>query len=292
MPVIDVTLASALVEEQFPEWAALSVRPVVPGGWDNRTFRLGADMLLRLPSREAYAAQVEKEQRWLPRLARCLPLPIPVPLAVGAPGCGYPWPWSVYRWLPGAPVRAGAWRDAAAFGHALGEFLVALRSCDATDGPPPGAHNFFRGASPAVYDRETREALRAAEGRIDTRPLGQIWEAALAAEGAQAAVWAHGDVAQDNLLLVDGALSAVIDFGCMAVGDPACDTVIAWTLLPNEGRRAFRAALDVDGGTWARGRGWAVWKALITFVGGDADQARAAERTLAAVVADWQAEGG
>ncbi len=261
---IDVALARALVAEQFPRWAHLDVRPVVPGGVDHRTFRLGADLSVRLPSGPGYAPQVEREQHWLPRLAPQLPLPVPRPVGHGEPGRGYPFRWSVYRWLPGETVARQPVADPA-FATDLAGFLRALAAVDATGGPPPGPHNGFRGGHPEVYDAETRRTVAALGDRIDAPAVLAVWDAALATRRSGPPVWFHGDVAAGNLLVRDRRLAAVLDFGCMGVGDPACDLVIAWTLLDGPARAAFRAGLDVDDGTWARGRGWALWKALLTM---------------------------
>jgi aminoglycoside phosphotransferase (APT) family kinase protein len=254
-----------LVAAQFPQWANLPIAEVEPNGWDNRTFRLGQEMSVRLPSAAGYAAQVAKEHRWLPRLAPHLPLPIPVPLAMGMPGPGYPWPWSVYRWLDGETATLERIGDQRQFAADLAQFLVALQQIDPTGGPPPGAHNFFRGAPPAVYNDETRRIITKLNGEIDGGIATEAWEAALAASWQGSPVWVHGDVAPGNLLIGGGRLAAVIDFGSSAVGDPACDLTVAWTLLSGESREVFRSALPLDPGTWARARGWALWKALITF---------------------------
>jgi len=264
---IDAGLVRRLVASQFPQWDHLPIEPVEPGGWDNRTFRLGEHMAVRLPSAEAYCLQVQKEQRWLPRLAPLLPLPIPVPLAMGMPADFYPWHWSVYRWLEGEIAMVERIADLGQFATTLARFLIALQRIDATGGPPPGPHNFFRGGPLAVYDGETRHAMAALAGRIDTDTAAAVWEAALAATWCRPSVWLHGDVGAGNLLVEKGRLSAVIDFGCSAVGDPACDLSIAWTLLEGESREAFHAALPVDDATWARGRGWTLWKALIVLAG-------------------------
>lgn len=227
----EITPVACLLGSQFPQWADLPVSTVELAGWDNTTFRLGDDMLVRLPSADAYAAQVDKEHRWLPVLADHLPLAIPRPLARRGPGCGYPRPWSIYRWLEGEPATIERMGDLKEFALALAEFLAALYSIDATGGPPAGQHSFFRGGPLSTYDTETRAAIGELADQIDTEAATQVWEAALAATWPGPPVWVHGDVAPSNLLVVDGRLSAVIDFGCSAVGDPACDTVIAWTFL-------------------------------------------------------------
>jgi aminoglycoside phosphotransferase (APT) family kinase protein len=263
---ITVALVRRLIAEQFPQWADLPIRPVAFAGWDNCTFHLGADMSVRLPSAQGYVAQVEKEHCWLPRLAPLLPLPIPVPLAQGVPGAGYPWRWSVYRWLDGQPATVAPIADLPAFATALADFLTILEGIDATGGPAAGPHNFYRGGPLTVYDADTRRAIGALEGRIDTAAATAVWEAALQATWHGPPVWVHGDVASGNLLVQDGRLSAVIDFGSSGVGDPACDLTIAWTLLSGESREAFRAGMPMDSATWARARGWALWKAMITLV--------------------------
>jgi aminoglycoside phosphotransferase (APT) family kinase protein len=280
-----------LVAAQFPHWAHLPVRPVEFDGWDNRTFRLGEDMAVRLPSAEAYAPQVKKQHRWLPRLAPLLPLPIPVPLALGVPTEGYPWHWSVYRWLPGETAGLDRIADLRRFATDLAQFLSALQRVDPSGGPPPGQHNFFRGAHLAVYDAETRRAVAALDGEIDSGAAIAVWEAALHSAWRGASVWLHGDVAASNLLVTEGRLSAVIDFGCSAVGDPACDLAIAWTLFSGESRDAFRLALLLDAATWARGRGWALWKALITLaehIHTNPIEAGRARRVIGEVLADHQ----
>lgn len=279
---IDADLVARLVAAQFPQWADLPVVPVPLSGWDNRTFRLGDGLSVRLPSAEAYAAQVAKEQRWLPRLAGGLPLPVPSPVGAGVPGEGYPWPWSVYRWLPGEPAETAPVADETAFAQCLGGFLTALGHVDATDGPAAGVHNFHRGGDLRVYDAETRAALRALDGRVDTSRALEVWESALTSRWEAPPVWVHGDVSAANLLVEDGRLSAVIDFGSSGVGDPASDTVIAWTFLEGPARDALRAAWSLDEDTWARGRGWALWKGLITLAGdpGHAGAARTVKRVL------------
>jgi aminoglycoside phosphotransferase (APT) family kinase protein len=262
---INVSLVRRLIATQFPQWADLPVEPVEAGGWDNKTFHLGAHMTVRLPSAARYAPQVEKEHRWLPKLAPLLPLPIPVPLAMGVPADGYPWHWSVYRWLEGEVATAGRIADLSEFATTLADFLTALYRIGPSGGPPPGQHNFFRGGPLAVYDAETRQALATLDGRIDTDAALAAWEAALASSWHGAPVWFHGDVAAGNLLVERGCLSAVIDFGTSGVGDPSCDLAIAWTLFEGESREAFRGVLGTDDASWARGRGWGLWKALITL---------------------------
>jgi aminoglycoside phosphotransferase (APT) family kinase protein len=286
---IDVSLVRRLVAAQFPQWAELPVRPIEFGGWDNRTFHLGDRMTARLPSAAAYALQVEKEHRWLPKLAPLLPLAIPAPLAMGVPTDFYPWRWSVYRWIDGETAATAQIADLCQFAATLADFLVALLKVDADGGPEPGRHNFFRGGSLTVYDGETRQALKTLDGQIDTGMAAEVWEAALASSWPGPPVWVHGDVSSGNLLVEEGRLSAVIDFGSSAVGDPACDLYIAWTFFDEKSRDTFRAALPLDGATWARGRGWTLWKAMITLaehMDANPDKAGIARRVINEVLAD------
>ena len=266
-PVIDVALVRRLVTAQFPQWAQLPVRSVASGGSDNRIFHLGAHMLVRLPSAADYSPQVEKEHQWLPRLAPLLPLPIPIPLAIGEPANGYSWRWSVYRWLEGDTAARERIGDLSIFATSLAQFLIALQHIDPTDGPAPGPHNFYRGGSLSTYDAETRQAIAVLDGKIDADSATAVWEAGLTTAWERSPVWIHGDVSAGNLLTHAGRLSAVIDFGMLGVGDPACDLSIAWTLFDGDSREAFRAMLPLDPGTWARGRAWTLWKALIVAAG-------------------------
>jgi aminoglycoside phosphotransferase (APT) family kinase protein len=187
--VIDAALVRRLVAAQFPQWARLPVLPVEPGGWGHRSFRLGEQLLVRLPSAQSYAAQVDKEQRFLPVLAPQLPLQIPAPIAQGQPALGYPCKWSVYHWIEGDTVT----RDNVASLHALAldlaQFLQSLQSIDAAGGPAPGEHNFFRGAGLSVYDAQVREALQRLEGQIDATAAAEVWQAALASTWQRAPVW-------------------------------------------------------------------------------------------------------
>jgi aminoglycoside phosphotransferase (APT) family kinase protein len=263
--LVDVDLVRRLIARQFPRWADLPVRPVRISGWDNQTFRLGDRMSVRLPTAAEYALAVDKEHRWLPTLAAGVPLPIPVPLAKGLPDDEFTFPWSVYEWIDGEPAGPGTIGDLTEFADRLAAFLVSLRHVDSTRGPEPGQHNWFRGGPLQVYDSETRSAIEALAPQVPRAAVTEIWQAALSTSWDGRPVWFHGDVARTNLLVRDGKLAAVIDFGTCGVGDPACDLVIAWTLFSGASREAFRARIDVDSGTWARGRAWALWKALITY---------------------------
>lgn len=263
---VDVALVKRLVERQFPQWAHLPVEPVEDDGWDNWTFRLGDRLKVRLPSDHGYAEQAEKEARWLPLLAPQLPAIVPVPLALGAPDAGYPWQWSVYEWLDGEPARRSNVTDRMRFARDIAGFLGALYRIEAQDGPPPGTHNFLRGAPiMSAYGEDARRWVDALEGVIDRRGAHAVLDAAEAAVWRSPPCWVHGDIAIGNLLVRDGRLAAVIDFGCIAVGDPACDLVITWLFLDGASREAFRESITADAGLWARARGWALWKAALVL---------------------------
>jgi aminoglycoside phosphotransferase (APT) family kinase protein len=210
---------------------------------------------------------VRKEQEWLPRLAPTLPLPIPVPLALGAPCTEYAWPWSIYAWLPGEPADLAHLPDKRRFASTLGRFLNALQEVDSSGGPSPGLHNFHRGGPLHVYDAQTRHAIALLSSRIDAAAALKVWDAALAAPFQGPPVWLHGDISLANLLVQDGALTAVIDWGCSAVGDPSCDLAIAWSSWGPQASHAFHSARSVDAATWQRARGWALWKALVVTAG-------------------------
>jgi aminoglycoside phosphotransferase (APT) family kinase protein len=262
----DASLVKRLLAEQFPQWKNLPVEPVRSAGTDNALYRLGDDMVVRLPRIHWATGQADKEAEWLPKLGPLLPLAIPVPLAKGMPGEGYHWRWSVCRWLDGENAtmeRIASPRQAATD---LARFIAALQRIDPTGGPLPGAHNSSRGVPLAARDEATRSAIERLDGIFDVDAASAAWEAdskVPAWDGTP--VWIHGDLQSGNLLTRQGRLSAVIDFGCLGVGDPACDLAVAWNFFSGDAREAFRAALPVDEAAWARGRGWALSVGLIAF---------------------------
>ena len=259
-------LAARLVAGQFPAWAGLPVAAVESAGTDNALYRLGDELVVRMPRVPGAVGQVEKEARWLPWLAPRLPLAIPAPVARGRAGEGYPWDWAVYRWLEGEPAAPERLHDLCETARALAGFVAALQAIDPAGGPPPGPDNAWRGEPLARRDAQTRGAIAELGGLINGAAATTAWEAALRApEWGGPGAWLHGDLLSSNLLARDGRLSAVIDFGCLGVGDPACDLMPAWTLFSGESRAAFRAALAPDGAAWARGRGWALSFGLIAL---------------------------
>lgn len=257
----DTGLVGRLLAAQFPPWASLPMRRVASAGTDNALYRLGDDLVVRLPRIHWAAGQVEQEHRWLPVFAPQLPLLIPSPLAVGVPGEGYPYPWGVYRWLDGENATLERLSDPYQAAVALAGFIRALQQIDTTGAPLSG-----RGIPLAERDTQVRAAIAALGTRIDTKAITVAWERALGAptwDGPP--LWSHGDLHAGNLLVVKGALSAVIDFGCLGVGDPACELIVAWNLFTGRSRDTFREALGVDEALWERGRGWALSVALIAL---------------------------
>ncbi|MEU8616456.1 aminoglycoside phosphotransferase family protein [Streptomyces sp. NPDC048623] len=260
---IDADLVRRLVAAQFPQWAGLPVREVASAGTDNAMFRLGDAYAVRLPKASWAAGDAEKEQRWLPRLAPGLPLDVPVPVGCGVAGEGFGQAWSVCTWLDGADAYTAPIADLAHAARELGRFGVALRAVDASGGP-----RSYRGGPVTDWeDGNMPAAIRglADQGLLDAERATAAWESVLrlpAHDGAP--VWVHGDLLPGNLLTRDGRLSAVIDFGGLGTGDPAVDTLAAWTLFTPETRPLFREAAQVDDATWARGRGWALCWGIVT----------------------------
>lgn len=290
-----VSLVGRLLATQFPQWAGLPIEPVHSAGTDNALYRLGDDLVVRLPRIHSATGQVDKEHQWLSRLAPLLPLAIPVPLAKGKPGEGYPWHWSVYRWLEGENATIGRISDPRQAALDLAQFISALQQIDAAGGPSPGPHNSFRGEPLNMRDTRTRDAIAALQGTLDTAAATAVWNAAIAAPAWHGPpVWLHGDLLSSNLLAVQGRLSAVIDFGCLGVGDPACDVMAAWIYLSAETRDSFRAALSIDAATWARGRGWALSFGLIVvpyYQRTNPVLAGIARRAIQEVLDDYAASG-
>ncbi|MEU3778305.1 aminoglycoside phosphotransferase family protein [Streptomyces sp. NPDC032472] len=258
-PDIDAPLVQRLIAAQFPHWAALPVKPVDSVGTSNAMYRLGEDMVVRLPRVAGAAEDAETEHTWLPRLAPSLPVAVPEPLGKGAPGEGYPWRWSVFRWLDGEnPVR-GRIAEPGRLAQDLAAFVTALHRIDPTGGPTS-----FRGGSLAERDGSTRRAIAALRGSLDAGAVTAAWDADRQAPAwAGPAVWIHADLQPGNLLVAGGGLSAVIDFECLGLGDPAVDLITAWYVVPREARDTFRAAARADDAAWARGRGWALSVALM-----------------------------
>ncbi|TNH30660.1 aminoglycoside phosphotransferase family protein [Micromonospora orduensis] len=282
---IDVPLVRRLLAAYFPQWAELPIQLVDAAGRDNAIFRLGTELSVRLPRRELGARHIANECRWLPMLAPHLPLPVPMPLGRGAPSEGYPWCWTVTRWLPGEVSALEPGLDEIQVADQLTRFITALHTVDPVDGPA----SELRGVPLFQRDPGVRVAITALQGDWDPEAVTAVWESALAVPSWLApGVWTHGDLHPANLLIVDGRLSAVIDFGLLSVGDPAIDVLAAWTVLSPRTRDRFRRALRVDEATWARARGRALDFGLMCVANAPRDSlvGQIGRRTIDQVLAD------
>ena len=261
----DITpqLAKKLIANQFPEYGHLPITEVTQQGHDNRTYRIDNDLLIRMPTDKTYALKVPKEQDLLPKLAKHLSIAIPAPLKMGAPSADYPYPFSIYKWLEGNDANYAPLDDKALENIALdlAMFLKELQNISEVEGPEPGQHNWWRGDHISVYDQGARTQIANLATIIDSSTALDLWKKACATKWQKKPVWIHGDLAASNILIKDNKLSGVIDFGGTAVGDPACDLVIAWTYLSGRAREIFISELDLDKDTWLRARAWALWKA-------------------------------
>jgi aminoglycoside phosphotransferase (APT) family kinase protein len=288
-------LVRRLLAPQFPQWADLPIAPVPSAGTDNALYRLGEELVARLPRIHWAAGDVLDEWLWLPRLAPRLPLAIPQPLALGEPGEDYPWQWGVYRWLPGADATRAHIGDEAQLARDLADFILALQGIETTGWPPPEPPRTGRGEPLVTRDAETRAAIAqlAALDLLDAETSAAVtaeWDAALRAPlWSGPLVWAHADLSPLNFIMRDGRLSAIIDWSGVGLGDPACDLLPAWSTFTVEARAVFRAALAVDDATWARGRGLALSIALVAlpyyYITNPA-LAGLARRSIAAIVAE------
>jgi aminoglycoside phosphotransferase (APT) family kinase protein len=258
----DPALVRRLLADQFPQWAELPIRPVGSHGTDHDIYRLGDQLATRLPRIGWATSQARTEAQWLPRFAPQLPLAVAMPVAMGRPGAGYPFDWSVCTWLPGDDAT-GPIDDLERAAVELAAFVRALRRIDPSGGP---ARPRGRGGRLVERDVEVRRSIAELDGRVDPVAALDSWEQSLAAAAwDRDGVWVHGDLLPGNLIVVDGHLSAVIDWGCLDVGDPAVDLLPAWNLFTAASRARFRSELEVDDATWLRGRGWALCQAVVAL---------------------------
>ena len=261
---VDEPLVRRLLAAQAPTWADHPLRLVEPAGTDNVMVRLGEDLVVRLPRTPSAAQHVDKERQVVPLLAPHLPAAVPVPVMSGMPQDDYPWHWSVSSWLPGrTPVPGSA--DLRLAGQ-LAEFVAALRAVDTTGYAAEGSLHSYRGDPLAERDDDTRECIGQCRDLLDTARVTAAWDRALEVEEhAGPPVWMHADLTPGNVLGGRNGLTAVLDWGMLALGDPAVDCLIAWTLLDATTRPWFRKGVGVDDATWARGRGWALSVALVAL---------------------------
>jgi aminoglycoside phosphotransferase (APT) family kinase protein len=283
----DVALVRRLLAGQFPRWAGLPVDPVVSSGTDHDIYRIGDRLVARLPRIGWATRQAAKEAKWLPRLAPYLPLAVPVQLATGYPAEGYPFDWSVYEWLPGQSASAVTC-DLGQAAVDLAAFIGALRQIDTTGAHP--RRRGSRGGPLAEGDEQVRRSVAELGDRIDGDAALRSWQESLSVPGWDGpGVWVHGDLLPGNLLVDGGRLSAVIDFGTLNVGDPACDLLPAWNMFAGESRFRFRVGLAADDASWLRGRGWALYQAVSAlpyYWDTNPGMIRQASHALAQILAD------
>ena len=264
-----IELAQKLITEQFPEYMSLPITEVEKQGRNNRTYRLGNDMLIRMPTAERYAGKVALEQDLLPQLAKYLSIAIPSPIKMGKASMDYPYPFSIYRYLPGRSLNLLTLTDQEQLAFDLAKFLKELQAITNVPGPTPGQNTFWRGAHVSAYDRGTREQITKLTDAINADQALALWEQACATKWNRAPVWIHGDFAIGNILVENGRLSGIIDCGGVAIGDPACDLVIAWTYFSGKSREIFIREMNLDTDTWLRARAWALWKATFEMTSGE-----------------------
>jgi len=258
--ITDPTLVRRLLRDQFPQWEHLRLDLVDSYGTDHDIYRLGDDLAVRLPRIDWATNQVAKESRWLPRMAPHLPLAVPVPLATGHPAHGYPFDWAIYEWLPGENAK-GTIADLDQAAVDLAGFIRALRQIDASEAleRPPEA----RGSPLAELDDQVCHSIQQLDDMIDGQAAERHWEESVdSVPWTGDEVWVHGDLLPGNLLVVEGRISAVIDFGGLNVGDPACDLQPAWNVFTGASRRRFRTELEADDDAWQRGRGWVIYQTV------------------------------
>ena len=262
---MDVSFAARLVAARFPDFAALPLTQLDTPGTDNVLFRIGETACLRLPRLAPADEQLIKEAEWLPQMAP-LPLDVPKPLGLTGPFGTFPFHAAIHEWLPGRSALDSPPADMTAAATALGAFIAALRKKPAWGAPAAGAHNQYRGAPLTLRDTLTRKALGRLDGMIDAGKLANLWAACLRAPAHSGpGKWLHGDLHAGNLIVRDGVLAGVIDFGLLGIGDPAVDLIPAWSFLDGTTRQAFRDAAGAGADEWRRGQGWALSTAAIAL---------------------------
>lgn len=261
---ITPSLVRSLVSEQFPQWSELPIRPVEVQGWDNRTFRLGDRMTVRLPSADGYVAGLVREEQTLAVLGSRFRVAIPRVVAAGVPSAAFDRPWSVREWIDGRTFAAVGTCERESAIETLADALRELQACDMAGGPWAGSASAYRGCHVSAVGEEIPDRLSFVD-RHRAERCRALWDAAAATVWTGPPVWVHGDVAPGNVLFDGGGrLTALIDFGQTCVGDPACDLAFAWLSCSSLERDLLRSRLELPEDAWLRGAAWALWKALIS----------------------------
>ena len=262
---ISVELVKKLIKEQFPQFSHLEIKPVEFMGHDNRTFYLGNQMSIRLPSSGEYASQVEKEWKWLNYLADKLSMPIRKPLFLGKGNSEYPYSFLINQWIDGEELNDNNIDSKNDIAKDLGKFLKTLQSIDSSNGPLAGDHNFFRGGNLKVYETMVLDSTEFLKEVLPKKDIENLWDLAVKSTYEGKPLWIHGDIACGNILIKENRINGIIDFGQLGIGDPACDYVMAWTYFDKSSKDIFLEELQCDINMKNRAMGWALWKALITF---------------------------
>lgn len=261
---ITSSLVRSLVSEQFPQWSNLPIRPVEIQGWDNRTFRLGDRMTVRLPSADGYVAGLIREEQTLAILGSSLRVAIPGVVATGAASAAFSRPWSVREWIEGHTLAAVETRDRESAISSVGDALRELQAYNTAGGPWAGSASAYRGCHVSAVGEDVQGQLPFLAGR-QAEGCRALWDAAVATVWTDPPVWVHGDVAPGNMLFESsGRLAALIDFGQACVGDPACDLAFAWLSCSSRERDLLHDRLELPEDAWLRGAAWALWKTLIS----------------------------
>lgn len=261
---LTLEIIQLIIHEQFPEYDNLFIKKISESGHDHHSYHLGDHLSLRFPSANEYSSQVIKEYNYCTILQKELAFPITIPIKLGKPTVYFPFHFTINKWIDGETVTLTNVINKKQFAYDLATFLIKLHKCDINNGPIPSKQNFHRGGSLAVYHDETMQAIENCID-FDQKRCLEIWMKGIRSMYTQKPVWVHGDLEIGNILVKNGTLVAVIDFGNMAIGDPACDYVMAWTYFEQLSRKIFFDTLNLDEQTINRARSWAIWKALITL---------------------------
>ena len=263
---MNISIAENLIKQQFSPIENLSVKPAQATGSDNFIFRVGNDLLIRLPRHASSESQLKKEIKWLPLLSEVLPVSIPQIYFKGSPAPEFPFQWGIFKWIDGSIYDPLLFENTDHIVNTMVHFIHALWKADPSNGPEYGEHNNFRGQPLAERDKQTTEAIKTLPHFYKQETLTSLWNTACTMNvWNKPYIWVHGDLHWGNILTKNDNLSGIIDFGSLGLGDPAVDVMCAWILFSPEKRRLFKQKINVDTPTWTRGMGWALSFAAIAL---------------------------